>query len=160
MLPSPSSGPPWWPRVWTSPRPALSPIRVAGEVVLAVAGGHVSFSFASPERRINALISAGKIRALAVSSAGRYKDWPDVPTMAEAGFPSVDMVFWAGLGGPPGLPANIVKILDNAVRESLSDPDVIAKLDKMGIEPFYLSGDEYRKFVFDEGEAIKSLKLK
>jgi tripartite-type tricarboxylate transporter receptor subunit TctC len=130
-----------------------------GEVVVAIAGGHASFSAAGPDSA-SALTDAGKIRVLAVTSAGRYKGWPNVPTTAEAGFPSVDMVFWVGLSGPPGLPANIVKILDNAVKESLSDPEVIAKLDKLGIEPFYQSGDKYRKFVLDEGEAIKALKLK
>ncbi len=130
-----------------------------GEVVVAVAGGHVSYSVAGPDSA-SSLTDAGKIRVLGVTSAGRYKGWPNVPTMAEAGFPSVDMVFWVGLSGPPGLPVNIVKTLDNAVRESLSDPDVVAKLDKVGIEPFYQSGDKYRKFVLDEGEAIKALKLR
>jgi tripartite-type tricarboxylate transporter receptor subunit TctC len=130
-----------------------------GEVVVAIAGGHASFSAAGPDSA-SALTDAGKIRVLGVTSAGRYKGWPNVPTMTEAGFPSVDMVFWVGLSSSPGLPANIVKILDNAVRESLNDPDVIAKLDKIGIEPFYQSGDKYRKFVLDEGEAIKALKLR
>lgn len=131
----------------------------SGEVGPAIAGGHISYSFTTPSACIP-LISAGKIRALAVSSAERYKDLPNVPTTAEAGFPSVDMVYWAGLGGPPGLPANIVKILDNAVREALNDPDVVAKLAKIGIEPFYQSGDAYRKFVMNEGKAIKALKIK
>ena len=130
-----------------------------GEVVIAIAGGHASYSAAGPDSA-SALIDAGKIRVLAVTSAGRYKGWPNVPTMAEIGFPSVDMVFWVGLSGPPGLPANVVKTLDNAVREALSDPEVIAKLDKVGIEPFYKPGDTYRKFVLDEGEAIKALKLR
>ncbi len=130
-----------------------------GEVVVAIAGGHASYSAAGPDSA-SALTDAGKIRVLGVTSAGRYRGWPNVPTMAETGFPSVDMVFWVGLGGPPGLPANIVKILDNAVRESFNDPEVVAKLDKLGIEPFYQSGDKYRKFVLDEGEAIKALKLR
>jgi tripartite-type tricarboxylate transporter receptor subunit TctC len=130
-----------------------------GEVVIAIAGGHASYSAAGPDSA-SALTDAGKIRVLGVTSAGRYKGWPNVPTMAEAGFPSVDMVFWVGLSGPPGLPANIVKALDDAVRESLSDPEIIAKLDKVGIEPFYQPGDKYRKFVLDEGEAIKALKLR
>jgi tripartite-type tricarboxylate transporter receptor subunit TctC len=130
-----------------------------GEVVIAVAGGHASYSAAGPDSA-SALTDAGKIRVLGVTSVGRYRGWPNVPTMAETGFPSVDMVFWVGLGGPPGLPANIVKTLDNAVRESLSDPETIAKLDKAGIEPFYQPGDKYRKFVLDEGEAIKALKLR
>jgi tripartite-type tricarboxylate transporter receptor subunit TctC len=130
-----------------------------GEVVVAIAGGHASYSAAGPDSA-SALTDAGKIRVLAVTSAGRYKGWPNVPTTAEIGFPSVDMVFWVGLSGPPGMPANVVKILDNAVREALSDPDTVAKLDKAGIEPFYKPGDKYWKFVLDEGESIKALKLK
>ncbi len=131
----------------------------SGEVGPAIAGGHISYSFTTPSA-CKALVDAGKIRALAVSTAKRYGGLPNVPTTIEAGYPSIDMVYWAGFGGPPGLPANIVKTVDNAAKEALADPDVIAKLDKLGIEPFYLSGDAYKKFVFDEVKSIKSLKIK
>jgi len=109
---------------------------------------------------------AGPIRSSAPENCVRGRDlsWAlqglaNVPTMIEAGFPSVDMVYWAGLGGPPGLPANIVKILDDAVRESLNDPDVVANLDKYGLCSVLPVRDKYRKFVLDEGEAVKALKL-
>ncbi len=62
--------------------------------------------------------------------------------------------------GPSGLPANIVKILDNAVKEALGNPEFIVQLDKVGFLPFYLSGTAFRKFVLDEGDTIKALKLK
>jgi tripartite-type tricarboxylate transporter receptor subunit TctC len=142
----------------------LSKIRIvtykgSGETIVAVAGGHVSACM-SGIAGTQSLVNAGKIRVLAVTSPGRYKPWPSVPTMAELGYPSVNMVFWSGLGGPPGLPANIVKMLDDAVKEAVSDPEVIDKLDKTGIEPWYQPGDVYRKFVFDEWQSIKSLKLK
>ncbi len=130
-----------------------------GETIVALAGGHVDVGFGGPPSS-QALVSAGKVRPLFVTGKERYKGWPNIPTSAEAGFPSVDHVFWAGLSGPPGMPSNIVKILENAARETISDPEVIAKLDAAGVEPFYLPGDLYRKFVLEEGEAIKSLKLK
>lgn len=130
-----------------------------GEVVVAIAGGDASFSAAGPDSA-SALVDAGKIRVPGVTSAGGYQGWPNVPSMAEAGYLSVDMVFWVGLGGPPGMPAPIVKILDNVVKESLGDPEVIAKLDTLGITPFYQPGESYKKFVLDEGEAIKALKLR
>jgi tripartite-type tricarboxylate transporter receptor subunit TctC len=131
-----------------------------GELVPAVAGGHVSAAFVSPGEMI-AMLSAGKIRVLAVTAptGKRYKGWPDVPTMAEAGFPTVDTYFWVGLGGAPGLPANIVKTLDNAVRDAIreaeQDPAVVAAFDKLGLSTGYLSGDDYKKFVREEGERVK-----
>ncbi len=131
----------------------------SGETIVAVAGGHISACMSGIAGTL-ALIGAGKIRVLAVTSPTRYKIWPDVPTMIELGFPSVNMVFWSGLGGPPGLPPNMIKILDDAVKGAVSDPEVIAKLDKTGIEPWYQPGDAYRKFVFDEWQAIKALNLK
>jgi tripartite-type tricarboxylate transporter receptor subunit TctC len=128
-----------------------------GEVLPAVAGGHVKMCFATPSGS-DPLISAGKLRALAITS--RFKGWPNVPTLAEVGFPSVDNEYWAGLSGPLGLPANIVNILDNAMKEAVKDPDVIAKFDKLGMVIAYLSGNAYRKFVLDQGITIKDLKLK
>jgi len=130
-----------------------------GEVMPAIAGGHVKVSFASPPSA-TALMDAGKLRPLAVTSPQRHKGWPSVPTMTESGFPSVDLSYWAGLGGPPDTPANIVKILDNAVKEALKDSEVISKLDKIGGVPAYQPGDQYKKFVLDEGDSIKALKLK
>ena len=130
-----------------------------GEVLPAVAGGHISFSFAGPGMSMP-LISAGKIRGLAVTSAERFKDWPVVPTTAEVGFPSVNTVFWVGLSGPPGMPDRIVRILDDTLRECINDPDIVGQLDRIGVLPFYLPQGEYRKFVIDSGEEIKALKLR
>ena len=133
-----------------------------GELVPAVAGGHVNVAFVSPGEMV-AMLSAGKIRVLAVTAptGTRYKGWPDVPTMTEAGFPTVDTYFWVGLGGAPGLPANIVKTLDNAmklaVREAEQDPAVVAAFEKLGLSTGYLSGEEYKKFVMEEGERVKAV---
>ncbi len=80
--------------------------------------------------------------------------------MIEVAYPSVNMFFWAGLSGPPGIPANTVKILENAAKQVDAVPDVVEKLDKTGLEPFYLSGDAYRKFVFNEAITLKALKLR
>jgi tripartite-type tricarboxylate transporter receptor subunit TctC len=133
-----------------------------GELPPAVAGAHVSAAFISPSEVV-ALLGAGKLRVLAVTApAGkRYKGWPDVPTMAEVGLPTVDIYFWVGLSGAPGLPANIVKTMDNAVKEAIKeaerDPEVVARFDQMGLTAFYMPGDEYKKFVRDEGERVKAV---
>jgi tripartite-type tricarboxylate transporter receptor subunit TctC len=131
----------------------------SGEVGPAIGGGHISYSFTTPSA-CQALVGAGKIRALAMTSAQRYKNMPDVPTTAEAGWPSVDMVYWAGFAGPPGLPEPVVKAVDQATRDSLKDPEVVAKLAKIGLDPFYLSGEQFKKFVFEEVRSIKSLKIR
>jgi tripartite-type tricarboxylate transporter receptor subunit TctC len=132
-----------------------------GELVPAVGGGHVNVAFVSPGEMV-AMLSAGKIRVLGVTSAsGRYKGWPDVPTMAEAGFPAVDTYFWVGLSSAPGLPANIVKTLDNALKEAVKeaeqDPAVVEAFDKLGLSVGYLSGADYEKFVKEEGERVKAV---
>jgi tripartite-type tricarboxylate transporter receptor subunit TctC len=133
-----------------------------GELVPAVGGGHVSGAFVSPGEMV-AMLSAGKIRVLGVTAptGKRYKGWPDVPMMAEVGFPTVDTYFWVGLSGAPGLPANIVKLLDNAVKEAVKDADqdpaVIDAFDKLGLSTAYLSGDNFKKFVLEEGERVKSV---
>ncbi len=133
-----------------------------GELPPAVAGAHVSAAFISPSEVV-ALLGAGKLRVLAVTApAGkRYRGWPDVPTFAEVGLPTVDIYFWVGLSGAPGLPADVIKTMDNAVKEAVreadQDPAVVATFDKLGITAFYMAGDEYKKFVRDEGERVKAL---
>lgn len=99
----------------------------SGETLIAVAGGHLSASMTTVGGT-QPFLDAGKIRALGVTSAQRYKHWPTVPTMTELGYPSVNMFFWAGLSGPPGIPANIVKILENAAKQVDAVPDVVEKL--------------------------------
>jgi len=65
-------------------------------------------------------------------------------------FPSVDLSFWAGLGGLPATPGKLVKIMDNAVKEDLNDPDVISKLDQTEGVPAYPTGEVYGTFVPNE----------
>jgi tripartite-type tricarboxylate transporter receptor subunit TctC len=131
-----------------------------GDVAIAVAGGHVEIGAGDPGAA-RALVSAGKIRLLAVSGDKRYKEFPDVPSMTEAGFPSVKYSLWSGLSGPPNMPQNIVKTLANAVGEVTKDPDYIDKLDKqLGQIPTFLPEDSFRKTFLDEVKFIKSLKTK
>ncbi len=131
----------------------------SGESITAVGGGHVSVVMAGMAGT-QPLIAAGKIRVLAVTSPKRNKDWPNVPTFAELGYPSVNGMFWSSLGGPPGLPANIVKILEQAMKDTLADPETITKLDRVGFEPWFMPAEPLKKFVLEEAEALKAMKLK
>jgi tripartite-type tricarboxylate transporter receptor subunit TctC len=73
-------------------------------------------------------IKSGRLRPLAITSKTRSPLLPDVPTMAEAGYPAVEVLNWQGIVGPKGLPAEIVRILNAAGNKALQDPEQRAKM--------------------------------
>lgn len=89
----------------------------------------------------------GKLRALAVSSAKRLPDFPDVPTFTELGYKDLNAVTWSGLSGPAKLPRAIVVKLNTAVRAVLAQPDIRSKLLAEGMEPADLDADGFSKFL-------------
>lgn len=80
------------------------------------------------------LMRGGKIRALAVSTDHRLPEWKHVPTFAESGFKSYDLVFWVGLAGPAGIPKDIAQRLNAAVNKALARPEIRARFMGMGME--------------------------
>ncbi len=96
-------------------------------------GGQVDMMF---EQMYAAMpsIKGGRLRALAITGKTRSPLAPDVPTMGEAGFPSVEVLNWQGIIGPKGLPPEIVKILNAAGNKALQDPEVRAKMLGQGNE--------------------------
>lgn len=97
-------------------------------------------------------IKAGKLRALAVTSANRSPSLPDVPTVAEAGVPGYDASSWFGLVAPAGTPKAIVDKTQQAVAEALKLPDVREKLSAQGAEPVGNTPEEFAKFIEQETE--------
>src|SRR5215470_17371621 len=95
-------------------------------------------------------IKAGKAHALAVSSAKRVPEFPDVPTFAELGFPELTASIWFSLSGPAGLPPEIVTRLNAEVRRILKLPDVRERLRPEGIEPGDLDPQQFTAFVAAE----------
>jgi len=80
------------------------------------------------------MISAGRIRALAVTNPKRNAALPDVPTITEQGVQGVDLASWAGLVAPAKTPAPIIAKLNRALRETVADPQVIAFFQKLGLD--------------------------
>ena len=80
-------------------------------------------------------IEAGKLRAIAVGSTQRDPQFPDVPTMAEAGFPDIEAVTWVGMFAPAGTPRAIVARLNTEINRIIVDPDIRGKLLQQGIVP-------------------------
>ena len=95
-------------------------------------------------------IQSGRARALAVSSAGRLPDYPDVPTYAELGYKELVATIWFSLSGPAKLPADIVERLNAAVRGGLDSPEARQRLRPEAIEPGRMSPREFTEFVASE----------
>lgn len=96
------------------------------------------------------MIAAGKVRALAVTSAQRLPTLPDVPTMKEAGYPGVEVSAWFGLFAPAATPPAIVVRLHNEIERALGAADVRDKLAKLGMEPMSGSSKDFAALVAAE----------
>jgi tripartite-type tricarboxylate transporter receptor subunit TctC len=94
--------------------------------------------------------SAPAARALAVSSAARLPDYPDLPTFRELGYPDVVATVWFSLSGPSGMPAELVNKLNAEVRRILQLPNVRERLRPEGIEPGALDARAFTAFVAAE----------
>jgi len=99
----------------------------------ALAAGQIDFMI-EPSSNFPALVQAGTIKALALTSPARIDSYPDTPTTTEAGFPSFQTSLWYGLWVRQGTPPEAVKRLNAAMREALADPEVVKKLHALGIE--------------------------
>jgi len=95
-------------------------------------------------------VRAGKLRALAVTSPQRNPLYPDVPTVAESGYPDFAAVSWTGLSAPKDTPQAIIDTLENAMVKAFSDPEVRARLEGNGFVVRASRSAEYSQFVTDQ----------
>jgi tripartite-type tricarboxylate transporter receptor subunit TctC len=125
------------------------PYKGASLAVADLIAGHI-LAASTTLTTASTQIRAGRARALAVSSAKRVPDFPDVPTFAELGYPELTAAIWFSLSGPAGMPANIVNRLNAEVRRDLQLPDVRERLRPEGIEPADLDPQQFTAFVASE----------
>jgi tripartite-type tricarboxylate transporter receptor subunit TctC len=130
------------------------PYRSGADAVPDMLGGRVQMSFGAIEG-LSHLVQEGKLRALVVTGDTRSHSLPDVPTMKEAGFPSLTRGFWAGLLAPAGTPPNIVNRLNAEINGALATSEMKASLMKVGIEPRQGSPQDFASLIVDEIEAWK-----
>jgi len=105
-------------------------------------GGQIPLTF---DTNVAAMpqIAAGKVKALAVTSRQRSPSMPDVPTVAEAGYPEYEMVPWVVVVAPRGLPSAVSKRLSDALKAVVADPAVREALQKTGLDVAWQPGSVY-----------------
>ena len=118
--------------------------------------GRVQFMFATIPS-VKQHIDAGSLRAIAVSSAKRSRSMPDVPTVAERGFPGFEAGSWFGFFGPKGVPPEVVATLNKAVNEIIDQPAMQAALIKEGADPAGGTPQQFGAFVQREFEKWRTV---
>jgi tripartite-type tricarboxylate transporter receptor subunit TctC len=117
------------------------PYKGTNESLTALIAGDVLTTIADSGPASGA-IRGGKVRALAVTSPRRMAAFPEVPTMAEAGFPELDVQLWAGLFAPAGTPAPIVKRLEEELGRALKNPEVLQRFNTLTVNAGGATGAE------------------
>lgn len=132
------------------------PYKGSAPLATDLLGGHVQFAFEGMTTATT-FIKDGKLMAIAQTGNKRVKSYPDVPTVAESGFPGFDASIWFGVVGPAGLPAAMVARINADVNKVLAMPDVAAKLEEFGAEDGGGSPERFAKFM--RAEQAKWAKL-
>jgi tripartite-type tricarboxylate transporter receptor subunit TctC len=125
------------------------PYKGAAQAVSDLMGGQIN-AVSTTLSTAAGQIKGGRARALALSSAQRLPDYPDIPTFAEQGYPDLVATVWFSLSGPAGMPTEIVEKLNAEVRRALETTAVRQRLRHEGILPNRLDAKEFSAFVADE----------
>src|SRR5687767_5376121 len=125
------------------------PYKGAPAALIDLAAGQVQIMFSSLPAAI-ALINAGRVRPVAVSTARRAANLPDVPTVVESGVTEYEVVYWYGAFVPAATPREIAGQLHNEIARALRAQDVISSLGKQGATPGTVSQSQFSDFVKSE----------
>lgn len=124
----------------------MIPYKSSNEMILSVMESQTAFAIADGPPTVPQ-VKAGKVKALAVTGSTRSAELPDTPSMAEEGFPDVDIHLWSGIFAPAATPADVVAKLEKALNEAIRDPGVSAKLKALAVDPGGGPPDEFRRVI-------------
>jgi tripartite-type tricarboxylate transporter receptor subunit TctC len=132
------------------------PYRGEAPALTGLLQGEIDF-IAATTGPVSPRVKSGEFRALAVTGKTRWRDFPDVPTVAESAIPGFEVISWTGLAGPPNLPKPIVDRLNAELRKALAVPDVKQKLEAIGGDPRATTPDEMKALVQRQYDTWKKL---
>jgi tripartite-type tricarboxylate transporter receptor subunit TctC len=101
----------------------------------------------APAQTVMGYVRAGRLKALAVTSAQRTETLPDLPTVAESGVPGYEAIGWFGLLAPAATPKAIVAKVSTDVQHVLAQPDVRQKMFELGSDPAGNTPEEFARFI-------------
>jgi tripartite-type tricarboxylate transporter receptor subunit TctC len=130
----------------------MIPYKSSNEMILSVIDGQTMTAIADPPPTVPQ-VKGGKVKALAVTGSERAAELPNVPSMAESGYPGVDVHLWSGIFAPAATPVAIVTRLEKALSEAIRDPDVSAKLKNLAVTPGGGPAADFRQMI--ENDIVK-----
>lgn len=132
------------------------PYKGSAPAMTDLMGGQIPFSVDTVSAAIPQLKN-GKIKAIAITTARRSALLPDVPTMAESGYPGIDMDTWLAVVAPRGLPADVKARLEKALAVTVADPDTRGKLLAQGLEPSFSNSAATRDLIERELPVMRAV---
>jgi tripartite-type tricarboxylate transporter receptor subunit TctC len=125
------------------------PFKGGGPMVADLLGGQIHIVIAD-QANLMPHVKAGKLRALAVGTLERSASYPDIPTIAESGFPGFEARAWQGIAGPANLPADIARQLNAAFARAMAFPEVHQRLLDGGLDPITGTPEAFAAFIRSE----------
>jgi len=138
------------------------PYKSSNEMILSIIQGQTAMTIADGPPTMPQ-VKAGKVKALAVTGAERSAELPDTPSMAEAGYPGVDVHLWSGIFAAAATPPAIIAKLEKGLDQAIHDPVVSEKLKAMAVNPGGATPQEFRRIIDSDiakfGEVVKAANL-
>ena len=127
------------------------PYKGSGPAMQDLVSGQVKVTFAGIPNALSHL-KAGRLKPLAVSTAKRWPELPEVPTVSEAGVPGYEATLWLNVAAPAGTPPEIIKRLADEISKALQDPELQKHFQAAGVEASTMTGEPLARFVQSEYE--------
>jgi tripartite-type tricarboxylate transporter receptor subunit TctC len=132
------------------------PYKGAGPAMTGAIGGEIPI-VVTVAGSVTAHIQGGRLRALAVSGAERLPLLPNVPTVAEQGYPGFSIIDWFGVVGPAGMPADVTQRLNAEINKALRVPVIAERLRSLGFQLGSQSPEEFRTFIESEVKTLGTI---